>query len=253
MIIRVNGQEYTAKYERRPNDPKWNGRDSVSLTLEMSYAEAIDVFVDDAIWTRVEQQTTYDDEGKATVDMIETDMSAYAMAGPVTDNRDGTVTVKMGKPLPTEIIGITLTEAPKTRSEAAVWRSTIETAVQSITDDAVALASAPLYPEWAAVLGKSVGTGFRFRYGGSLYKVLQPHMLRSTWIPGEGTESLYTRIDEAHSGTESDPIPYEGNMALMAGLHYKQGGKVYRCTRDTVSPVYHALADLVGVYVEAVA
>lgn len=69
-------------------------------------------------------------------------------------------------------------------------------------------------------------------------------------MPGEGTESLYTRIDETHAGTLSDPIPYNGNMALEAGKYYSQSGAVYLCTRDTVNPVYSALADLVGLYVE---
>lgn len=27
---------------------------------------------------------------------------------------------------------------------------------------------------------------------------------------------------------------------------------IYRCTRDMINPVYNALADLVGIYVEAV-
>ena len=30
------------------------------------------------------------------------------------------------------------------------------------------------------------------------------------------------------------------------------GYKVYRCTRDTVNPVYNALSELVGLYVEEV-
>ena len=49
-----------------------------------------------------------------------------------------------------------------------------------------------------------------------------------------------------------DPIPYDGNMALMAGLYYIQNGVTYLCNRDTINPVYNALVDLVGVYVEAV-
>ena len=39
-------------------------------------------------------------------------------------------------------------------------------------------------------------------------------------------------------------------MALTAGLYYVQDGKVYKCTRDTVSPVYNPLSALVGIYVE---
>ena len=37
---------------------------------------------------------------------------------------------------------------------------------------------------------------------------------------------------------------------MESGKYYSQGGAVYLCTRDTVNPVYSALADLVGLYVE---
>ena len=47
-------------------------------------------------------------------------------------------------------------------------------------------------------------------------------------------------------------IAYDGNMALENGKYYVQNEIVYRCTRDTVNPVYNALADLVGIYVEVV-
>jgi hypothetical protein len=63
---------------------------------------------------------------------------------------------------------------------------------------------------------------------------------------------LYERIDVEHAGTLDDPIPYDGNMALVSGLYYTQDGVVYRCTRDTGIAVYAALRDLVGLYVEEV-
>ena len=66
------------------------------------------------------------------------------------------------------------------------------------------------------------------------------------------TGCIYTRIDETHAGTPDDPIPYKGNMELVSGLYYSQDGVVYKCTRDTGIPVHNALADLVGIYVEAV-
>lgn len=64
------------------------------------------------------------------------------------------------------------------------------------------------------------------------------------------TLTLYERIDEEHSGTVDDPLRYDGNMALEDGKYYTEGGVLYLCNRDTVNPVYNALADLVGVYVE---
>ena len=117
-------------------------------------------------------------------------------------------------------------------------------------DDATALRMVAYYPEWAA--GTAYVAGDRVVYNGDLYKVLQAHTAQETWLPGTGTESLYTRIDEHHDGTKYDPIPYSGNMALQNGKYYMQGGVLYKCTRDTGNPVYNALADLVGIYVELV-
>ena len=37
---------------------------------------------------------------------------------------------------------------------------------------------------------------------------------------------------------------------LESGKYYLQDYVIYRCTRDTINPVYNALADLVGIYVE---
>lgn len=120
-----------------------------------------------------------------------------------------------------------------------------------VVDDATALRMMAYYPDWAA--GTAYAAGDRLVYNGGLYKVLQAHTSQDTWLPGTGTESLYTRIDEQHDGTKYDPIPYSGNMALEAGKYYSQSGKTYLCNRDTGNPVYNAMADLVGIYVEVVA
>ena len=117
-------------------------------------------------------------------------------------------------------------------------------------DDNTALRMVAYYPEWTA--GTAYAAGDRLVYNGDLYKVLQAHTAQEAWLPGTGTESLYTRIDEQHDGTKYDPIPYSGNMVLEAGKYYSQSGKTYLCNRDTGNPVYHALADLVGLYVTEV-
>ena len=115
-------------------------------------------------------------------------------------------------------------------------------------DDAIALRMIAYYPEWTT--GTAYAAGDRLMYNGDLYKVLQAHTSQDTWLPGVGTESLYKRIDEQHDGTKYDPIPYSGNMALEAGKYYIQYGKTYLCNRDTGNSVYHALEELVGLYVE---
>ena len=119
-------------------------------------------------------------------------------------------------------------------------------------DDTTALRMVSFYPEWNSLIGQTVDkAGFRFRHDGKLYKTIPAsHTFQADWIPGLGTESLYTRIDETHDGSLYDPIPYDGNMALESGKYYIQDDVVYLCNRDTGNPVYNALSELVGLYVE---
>lgn len=128
-------------------------------------------------------------------------------------------------------------------------RRALQMYATGLTDDE-ALEVSTLYPKWEELASQSAEAGARFTYGGKLYKVIQAHTFSAEWIPGSGTESLYAEINETNEGTLEDPIPYEGNMELTEGTYYSQGGVVYRCTRSTGQPVYHALSDLVGLYVE---
>ena len=122
-------------------------------------------------------------------------------------------------------------------------------------DNQTALRMRIYYPTFSELVGQTVKKGTKFRATDSedadLYTVIQPELtIQEHYPPGTGTESLYTRIDEQHDGTKYDPIPYDGNMALVNGLYYTQGGVLYLCNRDTGNPVYHALSELVGLYVE---
>lgn len=132
-------------------------------------------------------------------------------------------------------------------------RPFIEKAAQGLSD-ADGLKAKALYPRWEKLVQMGSVTakaGYRFTHSGKLYKCVNANpTFQADWVPGVGTESLYTRIDETHAGTLADPIPYDGNMALEAGKYYIQDYVIYLCTRDTVNPVYNPLAELVGIYVE---
>ena len=124
-------------------------------------------------------------------------------------------------------------------------------------DDATALRMIAFYPEWESGKAYTSANGFPMGYkttrNGRLWKLRQEHTSQDNWAPGEtGTESLWEEMCESHDGTKYDPIPYSGNMALEAGKYYSQSGKTYLCNRDTGNPVYHALAELVGIYVTEV-
>ena len=133
-----------------------------------------------------------------------------------------------------------------TRLKAIEYRRNIETAVQSLNGN-TAWEMLSFYPEWAA--DTEYSTGYKVQRSGRLWRCLQTHTSQIGWEP-ENAASLWTEICESHAGTLEDPIPYNGNMALESGEYYSQDGKIYRCTRDTVNPVYNALSELVGLYVE---
>ena len=132
----------------------------------------------------------------------------------------------------------------------------IKQQINSITvDGQTALRMRRYYPTFAELVGQTVKLGTKFRADDSenadLYKTIQPELtIQAHYPPGKGTESLYTRIDEIHDGTQYDPIPYNGNMVIENGKYYSQDGVTYLCTRDTGIAVYNKLADLVGIYVE---
>lgn len=138
---------------------------------------------------------------------------------------------------------------------ARILRPYIEQVVQSLPD-ADGLKAKSLYPRWEKLvqLGSVESeAGYRFTYNGDLYKCTNKNpAFQADWVPGNGTAALYVRIDEAHAGTLTDPIPYDGNMELKAGLYYTQSGVTYLCNRNTGQPVYNSLAELAGLYVEMV-
>lgn len=142
--------------------------------------------------------------------------------------------------------------AERTRplTESEVTRLLISQQINTISvDDNTALRMLEFYPEWAA--GQAYTAGYKVQHGGKLWRCLQAHTSQEGWEP-ENTPALWTEVCESHAGTKDDPIPYSGNMELTAGLYYIQDYVIYRCTRDTVNPVYNPLAELVGLYVDTV-
>ena len=136
-----------------------------------------------------------------------------------------------------------LTEFEVTRLLIAQQINTLE------VDDTTALRMREFYPAWEA--GIAYTAGYKAQHNGKLWRCLQAHTSQEGWEP-ENVPALWEEICETHDGSLYDPIPYEGNMALESGLYYSQDGFMYLCSRDTVSPVYNPLRELVGIYVEAV-
>ncbi len=135
-------------------------------------------------------------------------------------------------------------------SQTDISKMLIREQINTLTvDDNTALRMKQYYPDFESIVGHEVKQGYKFNHGGKLWATVKSMVIQAHYPPGEGMESLYTEVCETHSGTIDDAIPYNGNMALVNGLYYTQNGVIYLCNRDTVNPVYHALSELVGLYV----
>ena len=113
--VKINGTTYPAVINGKHIDLEWNDRDSKTITLEMAYADAIALFVNGLAWSILMDVEKEQEDGSTITVQEEYDNSEYSMAGSITDNRDGTLAVKMGKPtqietLESQITG-TITEA----------------------------------------------------------------------------------------------------------------------------------------------
>ena len=118
------------------------------------------------------------------------------------------------------------------------------------------------FPKWGVdegfKEGDTVTRNTKFQYEGKLYAVLQDHTIMPHYYPSVNTASLYVEVTPEYNdkgeenGTRENPIEYNGNMVLENGKYYSQDGVVYLCNRDSINPLYNALKDLVGHYVEIV-
>lgn len=121
-----------------------------------------------------------------------------------------------------------------------------EVVLASLTDQQ-ALSVCNLYPQWSDFIGDKLEKGNRVLYKAELWKVRQdiPSVIE-TQEPGESTASLYERIDEKHTGTKEDPIPYATTMTVYKDKYYLEDGIKYLCTRDSGQPLYAKCKDLIG-------
>lgn len=121
--IKVNDTEYPAEINGNPKDRSWDGRDTKTVTLTMSHDEAAALLPDNTPWSIVQRETldVLDDQGQPTGETKEVvneyDNSEYSLSGAITDHRDGTVSVKMGKPTEAETLRAQLAEIEEAYDE----------------------------------------------------------------------------------------------------------------------------------------
>lgn len=246
-FIKVNGVEHPATLIYNYKDRNWDMRETQTVQLTMPYAQAAALLPSGTPWSNVFRETkdTLDNDGNPTGQteevVTEEDMSAYSLAGQITDYRDGTVTVKMGKPTETELSAATVTALVGqsiTPQRAAELRPVIEAAAVSLSDGE-ATKSPELITRWADHIGETVAPGDRRSDEDAdgvlrVYKVRegQGHTTQADWPP-HLTPALWVVIDVAHAGTQDDPILASRGMEYEYGKYYldSEDGKTYLCER----------------------
>ena len=104
--LKIGEDLYPATIRLVPIDGSWNNRTSAQITVAMAYEQAMGIFQNGLEWSRMDySKPLADADGNVPEpEEIVTDFSELHVAGPVTNNRDGTITAKMGRMTDGEIL-----------------------------------------------------------------------------------------------------------------------------------------------------
>ena len=116
IYVKVNNTEYPATITGILKDREWNEREVKNIRLTMTATDAAALLPDNTPWSIVQRETVdkLDNDGNPTGETEEVvnewDNSMYSLSGAITDHRDGTVSIKMGKPTEAETLRAQLEE-----------------------------------------------------------------------------------------------------------------------------------------------
>ena len=218
-FVKINSINYPAEIYGHVRDRDWDNRESKVIILSLTIQEALALFTDNVQWSIV--------YGAQTIPQDE-----FIVAGPITDNRNGTVSVRMGKATATEVSNVITGEqiANIDMATAYTMRAIIEDSVTAL-DDETAVTVPSLFTPWKP--GEAVNVGDRRYYAPRLYKVLQAHTTQADWTP-DVTPALWAVVgDPGQAGTIDAPITAARGMEYEYGLYYfdPEDGKTYLCER----------------------
>lgn len=254
MQVKINDNTYPLNSSFGATEMlKGYRRDVLTLTIEGEYAAIAADFVDGATFVIVDDT------------QAEYEYDTHTVAGPVTDNRDGTVIVKMGKANTAEQDALDKAAAAEAEivaiagapvTDVAMARAVVEAGAATLSDgDAAKMPS--LSQKW--VVGEAVNVDDRRYYEPTqrLYKCRQAHTTQADWTPDQ-TPAMWAVIYVEHAGTQDDPIPAAKGMDYIYGKYYRdpEDGKIYLCKRTGeedggVINLQYLPHELVGQYFEA--
>ena len=133
------------------------------------------------------------------------------------------------------------------RSKLEKLRQLIIKASASLSDTD-ALQAVEFFEAWKPDTDYKMGD--RKRYESKLYKCRQAHTSQAHYTP-DIVPALWEVVAEPGQGdTPDNPIPYNQSMAIEKGKFYIESDVIYLCIRDSGVPLYTALANVIGNYVE---
>ena len=102
--IKINNTKYPGKIISKSRDYDWDMRASKELIFkDLTYNDITSLFINDLEWSIIEEEKIK--MGFETIEN-EYDNSDYCVAGDIIDHRDGTISVKMGKPTAEELLAM---------------------------------------------------------------------------------------------------------------------------------------------------
>ena len=239
--VKLGGQLYPAQITGKYKDTEWGDRASKTIRLTMTYQEALSTFVDGLAWSIVQQGVPYTDpdtQEEVTPAPVEFDNSAYSLAGSITDHRDGTVSVKMGKPTQAEL------EAGKAAETVTLAAGMYAMSLPTMEDDAK-IRYAAFGMDWTP---GSYAVGDVRNANGQVWACFQAHDNSVYPDINPDNAAWFTFWRPLHGKTPETARPF----VPVQGAHdmYRAGeymiytdGKLYRCLSDTnFSPEDYAQA-----------
>lgn len=133
------------------------------------------------------------------------------------------------------------------RSKLNKLRELIEKASVSLSDSD-ALNGVELFEAWKPDTDYFIGD--RRRYDDVLYKARQGHTSQEIYPPNTVPALWEVVAPEGKGDSPDNPIEYDQSMILEQGKFYIENDVVYICIRDSGVPLYTALANVIGNYVE---
>lgn len=219
---------------------------AVITATGIDYVQASKLFVDGAKWSIIEDGQEYD-------------WSNYGVAGSITDNRDGTLIVKMGKnntieqdlqdeaTSKTEIITVIAGKSVQTTEEAAAVRADVESLFSASTmDDDGKISASYLCKEWQPGNHEK---GEVYNAIGQTWEAHQAYdnSANPDIVPGDKSWPVFNRPLHGKTAETARPWvkPENGttDMYHMGEYMIYTDGALYKCVQDTnFSPDEYAQA-----------